>query len=48
MDKLDEVFAILDHEGVKIDFKITQLNDLGMRAFGVRDLDGNLIQIFGR
>ena len=48
VDKLDEVFETLQQNGVKIDFKITQLNDLGMRAFGVRDIDGNLIQIFGK
>jgi catechol 2,3-dioxygenase-like lactoylglutathione lyase family enzyme len=48
VDKLDEVFASLERNGVKIDFHITQLNDLGVRAFGVRDIDGNLIQIFGK
>ena len=48
VDKLDEVFEALERNGVKIDFKITQLNDLSMRAFGVRDIDGNLLQIFGR
>lgn len=48
VDKLDEVFETLERNGVKIDFHITQLNDLGVRAFGVRDIDGNLIQIFGK
>ena len=48
VDKLDEVFEALERNGVKIDFHITQLNDLGVRAFGVRDIDGNLIQIFGK
>jgi hypothetical protein len=45
---LDDVFNQLKQGGVKIDFNITQLNDLGLRAFGVRDVDGNLIQFFGR
>jgi len=48
VDKLDEVFSLLQRNRVKIDFQITQLNDLGFRAFGVRDIDGNLIQIFGK
>ena len=48
VDKLDEVFETLERNGVKIDFHITQLNDLRVRAFGVRDIDGNLIQIFGK
>jgi catechol 2,3-dioxygenase-like lactoylglutathione lyase family enzyme len=48
VNKLDEVFALLKRSGVKIDFNITQLNDLGYRAFGIRDIDGNLIQIFGK
>jgi catechol 2,3-dioxygenase-like lactoylglutathione lyase family enzyme len=42
------VFADLKRKGVKIDFEITPLNDLGLRAFGIRDLDGNLIQFFGK
>jgi catechol 2,3-dioxygenase-like lactoylglutathione lyase family enzyme len=45
---LDDVFDQLKQGGVKIDFNITPLNDLGLRAFGVRDADGNLIQFFGR
>ncbi len=45
---LDDVFAKLKHAGVKIDFNTTQLNDLGLRAFGIRDVDGNLIQFFGK
>jgi catechol 2,3-dioxygenase-like lactoylglutathione lyase family enzyme len=45
---LDDVFNQLKQGGVKIDFNITQLNDLGLRAFGVRDVDGNLMQFFGR
>jgi catechol 2,3-dioxygenase-like lactoylglutathione lyase family enzyme len=44
----DDVFADLTQRGVKVDFKITKLNDLGLRAFGIRDLDGNLIQFFGK
>jgi catechol 2,3-dioxygenase-like lactoylglutathione lyase family enzyme len=48
VDKLDDVFALLQRNGVKIDFQVTSLNDLGFRAFGVRDIDGNLIQIFGK
>jgi hypothetical protein len=42
------VFADLKRKGVKMDFEITPLNDLGFRAFGIRDLDGNLIQFFGK
>jgi catechol 2,3-dioxygenase-like lactoylglutathione lyase family enzyme len=45
---LDAVSADLQQRGTKLDFGITQLNDLGLRAFGVRDLDGNLIQFFGK
>ena len=45
---LDDVFAHLKQAGVKIDFNTTQLNDLGLRAFGIRDVDGNLIQFFGK
>jgi catechol 2,3-dioxygenase-like lactoylglutathione lyase family enzyme len=48
VNKLDEVFAQLKRSGTKIDFNITELNDLGYRAFGIRDIDGNLIQIFGK
>jgi catechol 2,3-dioxygenase-like lactoylglutathione lyase family enzyme len=44
----DSVFVDLQKRGVKIDFSITKLNDLGLRAFGIRDLDGNLIQFFGK
>jgi len=44
----ESVFADLKRKGVKIDFEITPLNDLGLRAFGIRDLDGNLIQFFGK
>jgi catechol 2,3-dioxygenase-like lactoylglutathione lyase family enzyme len=46
--KFDDVFAELKKRGVRIDFEATQLNDLGLRAFGIRDADGNLIQFFGR
>ena len=45
---LDDVFADLKQRGIKVDFNTTQLNDLGLRAFGIRDLDGNLIQFFGK
>jgi len=45
---LDDVFADLKQREVKVDFNITQLNDLGLRAFGIRDVDGNLIQFFGK
>ena len=45
--EFDKVFAELKRRGVKVDFQVTQLNDLGMRAFGIRDVDGNLIQFFG-
>jgi catechol 2,3-dioxygenase-like lactoylglutathione lyase family enzyme len=45
---LDDVFGELKRGGVKIDFNITELNDLKLRAFGVRDVDGNLIQFFGK
>ena len=48
VNNLDEVFVLLKRSGVKIDFNITQLNDLGHRAFGFRDIDGNLIQILGK
>lgn len=44
--KFDEVFAELKKRGVSVDFEATQLNDLGLRAFGIRDVDGNLIQFF--
>jgi len=44
----DQVFGELKRRGVKVDFEVTQLNDLGMRAFGIRDVDGNLIQFFGK
>jgi hypothetical protein len=30
---------------VKIEFNATQLNDLGLRAFGIRDVDANLITV---
>jgi catechol 2,3-dioxygenase-like lactoylglutathione lyase family enzyme len=45
---LDDVFTELKQGGVMVDFNITQLNDLGLRAFGIRDVDGNLIQFFGK
>ena len=45
---LDAVLADLKGRGVKIEFSVTTLNDLGMRSFGVRDIDGNLIQFFGK
>jgi len=45
---LDDVFTDLKQGGVMVDFNITQLNDLGLRAFGIRDMDGNLIQFFGK
>ncbi len=48
VQNFDEVFADLQRRGVKVDFTITKLNDLGLRAFGIRDLDGNLIQFFGK
>jgi len=44
----DDVFADLKQRGVKVEFNITQLNDLRLRAFGIRDIDGNLIQFFGK
>ena len=44
----DQVFAELKKRGVTIDFEPTPLNDLGLRAFGIRDVDGNLIQFFGQ
>ena len=46
--KFDQVFGELKRRGVKVDFEVTQLNDLGMRAFGIRDVVGNLIQFFGK
>ncbi len=45
---LDTVFADLKRRQVKVEFGVTQLNDLGLRCFGIRDIDGNLIQFFGR
>jgi len=45
---LDGVFADLQRRGVTLDFDLTPLNDLHLRAFGIRDVDGNLIQFFGR
>lgn len=46
--EFDKVFAELKRRGVKVDFQVTQLNDLGMWAFGIREVDGNLIQVFGK
>lgn len=45
---LDHVFSDLKRRDAKIEFGVTQLNDLGLRCFGVRDIDGNLIQFFGK
>ena len=45
---LDHVFADLKQSGVKVEFNTTQLGDLRLRAFGIRDVDGNLIQFFGK
>jgi len=45
---LDEVLGSLKERGVRVEFNTTQLNDLQLRAFGIRDLDGNLIQFFGK
>ncbi len=45
---LDHVFADLKQRGVKIEFNTTQLGDLRLRAFGIRDVDGNLMQFFGK
>ena len=48
MRTFDEVFAELKKRGVRVDFEPTRLNDLGLRAFGIRDVEGNLIQFFGK
>jgi hypothetical protein len=45
---LDHVFADLKQRGVKVEFNTTQLDDLRLRAFGILDMDGNLIQFFGK
>ena len=45
---LDLVLADLKRRRVKIEFSVTTLNDLGLRSFGIRDMDGNLIQFFGK
>lgn len=45
---LNDVFADLQRRGAKVDFNLTPLNDLRLRAFGIRDVDGNLIQFFGK
>ena len=39
------VLADLKQGRVKIEFNATQLNDLGLRAFGIRDVDANLITV---
>lgn len=45
---LDGVLADLKKRGVTVAFTVTALNDLGLRSFGIRDRDGNLIQFFGK
>jgi catechol 2,3-dioxygenase-like lactoylglutathione lyase family enzyme len=43
---LESTFAVLEGEGVEIFFPIVTASD-GRRTFGIKDLEGNIIQFFG-
>lgn len=44
---LDAAFEVLEGRGVEIFFPIVTASD-GNRTFGIRDMEGNIIQFFGR
>jgi catechol 2,3-dioxygenase-like lactoylglutathione lyase family enzyme len=44
---LDSSFEFLEERGVEIFFPIVTASD-GNRTFGIRDLEGNIIQFFGK
>ena len=44
---LDQSFAFLEARDVEVFFPIVAASD-GNRTFGIRDLDGNIIQFFGK
>lgn len=44
---LDQAFAYLEERDVEVFFPIVAASD-GSRTFGIRDLDGNIIQFFGK
>lgn len=45
--ELDRTFELLEGDGVEVFFAIVTASD-GSRTFGVKDLDGNIIQFFGK
>ena len=46
-DKLDDTFTFLEIKGAEIFFPIVEASD-GNRTFGIKDLEGNIIQFFGQ
>lgn len=44
---LDETYEFLEQSGVEVFFSIVTASD-GNRTFGVKDLEGNIIQFFGK
>lgn len=44
---LDQTYEILKNKGVEIFFPVVTAAD-GNRTFGIKDLDGNIIQFFGK
>ena len=47
INQLDETFKALESGGVDIFFPIVTASN-GMRTFGIKDLEGNIIQFFGQ
>ena len=45
-DDIDATFAALSSSGVDVFFPIVEASD-GQRTFGIRDMDGNIVQFFG-
>lgn len=45
-DDIDATFAALSTSGVDVFFPIVEATD-GQRTFGIRDMDGNIVQFFG-
>jgi catechol 2,3-dioxygenase-like lactoylglutathione lyase family enzyme len=46
-ENLDASFEFLEERGVEVFFPIVNASD-GNRTFGIRDMEGNIIQFFGR
>lgn len=44
-DNLDDTFTFLEAEGANIFFPIVEASD-GNRTFGIKDIEGNIIQFF--